>query len=740
MRQIGAVQIGHRQLAEHIVQDRGRVLDAVIALHHARRLELGEGERIHELLKRHAILQTNRHRDGKVVHHGPETRTLFVHVDKDLAEVPVLIFARAQIDLVAPHDGFLSVALAALRHLFAMRFDDLFDDDLFHNLFGQHGRLFDGRATFQDFLRFLVILDQRCGQRLRQFRAIPIERVGLHTQRPAEFIGFLAILDGRIVGHVDRLGDRTRDKGLRCRHHGDVAVNAQETLANLAAGVGAVKDVVVLFLEVRRTFQRHRPADVVVGRVDIRAGKAERAQEVKGRVIQLVRRDAQNLSAELFAQRPLVEHEPNVKSAFKGRIHLGQLIGAKTVPGQRRMVDRRGVANRSVTDRIADDFLDLGRAIAEVFQRCGHRAVDDLEIATTGQLLELHQRKVRLDPRRVAVHDQTDGARGRDHCGLRVAVTIGLAQLQRLVPSGHGDIDQPRIRAVRVIQRDGFDRQRLIAFGRAISRRAVVAHHLQHVGRVFLVAREWTQLARDLGGGGIGHTGHDGGQRTAERAALVTVIAKAHIHQQPANVGIAQTQGAEVIRALRNLLGGELRHHHADFQSHGPQARRVHVVFDLEHAVLEEREQVHRRQVTGRVVQEHVFRARVGATDRAVFGACVPVIDSVVVLDAGISTGPRRVAHLCPQIARFDGLGDLAVHTIDQFPISVFFDGGQERIGDADRVVGVLAGDGVVGFAIPIRIVCRELDGCVALPRIIQHALDIGFGDRNLLGRFNSVF
>ena len=85
----------------------------------------------------------------------------------------------------------------------------------------------------------------------------------------------------------------------------------------------------------------------------------------------------------------------------------------------------------------------MRRAIAQLFQGRRHRLVDDLEITTTRQLLELHQRKVRLDPGRVTIHHQTDGAGRRNHGDLRIAEAVLFAQLQRLVPCGHGQLDQP---------------------------------------------------------------------------------------------------------------------------------------------------------------------------------------------------------------------------------------------------------------------------------------------------------
>jgi hypothetical protein len=67
---------GDRELAEDIVEDRGRVPDRVVALNKARRLEAGEGEGVDVFLKRHTISQPDRDRDREIVHQAPEGRAL----------------------------------------------------------------------------------------------------------------------------------------------------------------------------------------------------------------------------------------------------------------------------------------------------------------------------------------------------------------------------------------------------------------------------------------------------------------------------------------------------------------------------------------------------------------------------------------------------------------------------------------------------------------------------------------
>src|SRR5262245_41514868 len=81
--------------------------------------------------------------------------------------------------------------------------------------------------------------DQLRLQRLRELRAVAVERVGLERELPGEQIRRLAVLDRGVVGHVDGLGDRPGDEGLRRRHHADVALDREVALAVAPAGIGA---------------------------------------------------------------------------------------------------------------------------------------------------------------------------------------------------------------------------------------------------------------------------------------------------------------------------------------------------------------------------------------------------------------------------------------------------------------------------------------------------------------------
>ena len=87
----------------------------------------------------------------------------------------------------------------------------------------------------------LLVGDELALQRLRELRAVAVERVGLERELPGQQIGRLAVLDGGVVRHVDGLGDRARDERLRRRHHADVALDREIALADAAARVGAVE-------------------------------------------------------------------------------------------------------------------------------------------------------------------------------------------------------------------------------------------------------------------------------------------------------------------------------------------------------------------------------------------------------------------------------------------------------------------------------------------------------------------
>jgi hypothetical protein len=84
---------------------------------------------------------------------------------------------------------------------------------------------------------------------------------------------------------------------------------------------------------------------------------------------------------------------------------------------------------------VADDGFHLLGRVAQLDQRLRHGVVDDLDHAAADQLLVLHQRQIGLDAGGVAIHHEADGAGGRDHGHLAVAIAGALARVRRLLPS-----------------------------------------------------------------------------------------------------------------------------------------------------------------------------------------------------------------------------------------------------------------------------------------------------------------
>src|SRR3984885_6189130 len=93
-----------------------------------------------------------------------------------------------------------------------------------------------------------------------------------------------------------------------------------------------------------------------------------------------------------------------------------------------------------------------------------------------------------------------------------------------------------------------------------------------------------------------------------------------------------------------------------------------------------EGDQVGGSQIAGGVVQEHVFRARIGGADITGRFTSVPVVHGGVEVQAGIGGRPGGVADLFPEVAGLDRFGDLLVGAADQVPVAVGLDRAQEII------------------------------------------------------------
>ena len=432
-----------------------------------------------------------------------------------------------------------------------------------------------------------------------------------------------------------------------------MAFDREVTLADLAARVGAIEDGEVLVLQEGRAFQRHRTANMDVRSLDVLLGEAEMVEQVEAHVGHLLVGHLQRALQEVGAEGPLVEDELDVEGALERGVDGIDLLGGEALGLQRGRVDARSLVKVAVADGVGLDLGDLAFGIAERAQRFRNGAVDDLEVAAAGKLLELHQGEIRLDAGRVAIHDEADRAGRRDDGCLGVAVAMSFAELQRLVPGGLGMGNEILVRIVGMDQRDRVDRKTFIARGLAVSGAAMVADDAQHVLAVRLEHREGPEFGGHFGRGRIGDTGHDRGQRAGDGAGFVAVIGNARRHQQATDIGVAEAERAVFIGKLGDAARGELRHHHGDFENDGPETDGVLVVSNvdtLRRCVLEGH-QVQRGKVAGRVVEEHIFRARIGGADRARGRAGVPVVHRRVEVQARVGRCPGGVGDGFPEVA-----------------------------------------------------------------------------------------
>ena len=239
----------------------------------------------------------------------------------------------------------------------------------------------------------------------------------------------------------------------------------------------------------RRALDRHGAADMDVGGLDLAPGEAERGQHVEIRPAPGLRprsraRSRQKSSPSVHLLKTNLMSKA-VGSAFS---IFSMISGVKPLALRVVWLMAGAFDMRAVADRIGLDLGDVGRAIAEHAQRLRHGAVDDLEIAAAGELLELDQREIRLDAGGVAVHDEADGAGRRDHGRLGVAEAVLGAERERAVPGALGMVDEPgkgaaRRRAGRVVEPHRRRRELLIAGLLAMGGAAMVADHPQHVRR-----------------------------------------------------------------------------------------------------------------------------------------------------------------------------------------------------------------------------------------------------------------
>ena len=271
------------------------------------------------------------------------------------------------------------------------------------------------------------------GERLAQLGTVAVEGHRLDAMPPALLIGVEHVLDRRLVRHVDRLGDGAGEEALRGAHHPDVTHVVDEARSRLAALVGAIEDRQMLFAQERRTLDRHRAADDRIGLVDLALAESERSQKVKPGTAGIRGRDSRPLQR-VFSERPDVERETELEDTRQCRLDLVDVVVHEAAIAQGVAVDVRRALERHRPQHVGEDGSPLVGGVPEVAQGGLDALVGDLEVAAAGQLLEFHQREIRLHPGGVAIHQQPDRAGRGEQCRLSVAVAVSFPVSQRAVP------------------------------------------------------------------------------------------------------------------------------------------------------------------------------------------------------------------------------------------------------------------------------------------------------------------
>src|SRR5690349_3043632 len=109
MHQVSSSEILITQHTEDEIYNGCGRLD-IRVLYETRWIEFGEGEFINKLFQRHTILQADRNRNGKAVHHATHSSSFFGHIDEDLAQCSISIFSCTEEDGLSIDLGFLSKA------------------------------------------------------------------------------------------------------------------------------------------------------------------------------------------------------------------------------------------------------------------------------------------------------------------------------------------------------------------------------------------------------------------------------------------------------------------------------------------------------------------------------------------------------------------------------------------------------------------------------------------------------
>ena len=121
-------------------------------------------------------------------------------------------------------------------------------------------------------------------RRLRPLAVVVVDRDRLGVELPGLHVGLLDFVGRRLVRHVDRLRDRTRDEGLRRAHHLQMPAVVDEARA-LRRLERAVEDRQVAVLQVLGLLDRVVRVDVLDDASDLLRVVAEAPERRRHRLV-----------------------------------------------------------------------------------------------------------------------------------------------------------------------------------------------------------------------------------------------------------------------------------------------------------------------------------------------------------------------------------------------------------------------------------------------------------------------
>ena len=286
--------------------------------------------------------------------------------------------------------------------------------------------------------------------------------------------------------------------------------------------------------------------------------------------------------------------------------------------------------------------------------------VNDFQHAAAREQFVFHQRDIRFDAGRVAIHQETDRAGRRQHSDLRVAITVTLSKLRRAVPDFRSFFFQIR----EFLRIRDFAHRVPMQFNHFQHRCDVVLgdRFRDTAGACVAVTGKRPDRPRQSGALLVRFTGHDGSNRAAERPAFDTIVAETVTHDERSEVGVAKSERAEDMRVLRDLLDRITGVIDDDLLRGDENADRRFETLDIEVAIRRlEFHQIQRSEIARGVVEEEIFRAWIGGILPARAFAGVPFVDRGVELHSRIAADVGAFGDLAQQRARFFAFAWFAV-------------------------------------------------------------------------------